>query len=113
MGRGGSHRRPFLIARLLGMPVSDVLTKLTPAEYDGWRYHLARYPPAEYMLAYIWGLLAPTFRENPEAAEMGNWLESPRKQRERLEAERKAQQRAQRDQVQELYRAQKAAQEQE
>ena len=68
---------------------------MTPAEYAGWQIHLARYPPAEHILAALWLTVSRALgNEKATAADMGYWLEAPETRRERQAAEEKAKRRA-------------------
>ena len=81
---------------------------MTPAEYDGWRRHIVRYPPLEHILTAIWLMLANTGANEGEAVDhtlMGYWLESPDQLKERLEAEREAQVKAAAQRTKEMYLA--------
>ena len=64
--------------------------RMLPAEYEGWQDHLARYPPAEFILSAIWLLLARALGVKSAVPEdMGDWLEPPQVRRQlRAEQER-------------------------
>ena len=73
-----------MTARALGMSVAEVLV-MTPAEYTGWRYHLSRYPPMEFILAALWLTVSRALgNDKAKPEDMGYWLETPamRKQRQ-------------------------------
>ena len=85
------------------MPVAEVMT-MTPAEYEGWRWHLARYPSAEYILAALWLTVSRALGNKKAGPEdMGHWLEAPEARARRKETEARAQRLAQAGQVAEAY----------
>ena len=65
---------------------------MTPAEYMGWRYHLSRYPPVEFILAALWLTVSRALgNDKAKAEDMGYWLETPamRAKRQAHEAKQK------------------------
>ena len=72
--RRGCGRPYFLIARVAGVPLETVLS-MTPAQFDGWQLHIARYPPPEFLLATILTALLPKSDKIFDLT--GHWLESP------------------------------------
>ena len=76
------------------MPVVQAMT-MSAAEYEGWRHHRMRYPPAEYILAALWLTVSRALgNDEAKAEDMGDWLETPETRRAREADEAAAEQKA-------------------
>ena len=75
---------------------------MTPAQFDGWQLHIARYPPPEFLLATILTALLPKSDKIFDLT--GHWLESPAAREIRKAAEEEAFNLRRREFIQQAYR---------
>ena len=79
---------------------------MTPAQFDGWQLHIARYPPPEFLLATILTALLPKSDKIFDLT--GHWLESPVAREIRKAREEEDFNRSRRDFIAQAYREKRA-----